>query len=316
MNEGLIAIGNGLTTKPAGGAAAGKAQQAWESRNGWRGFGHRVDSPMARGPLFADCRETEDTNLLDAVVISDIHLGCDNCQAKSLTAFLEEILAGVVPTRRLIINGDMFDSIDFRRLRKTHWKVLSMIRHLSDKLEVIWTCGNHDGPAEFFSHLLGVEVRDEFIFSSGNRRLLVLHGHLFDDFIDHHPILTWTGDLIYNVLQKLDRRHYIARLAKARSKTFLHCIDKVQKKSVAYGWKKGCDIVLCGHTHHAVEMPGKDVSYFNSGCWTEIPSTYLTVHNGVVRLCRYTGAATGAVAVVQTATGTAGVAVPAGRGSV
>ncbi len=303
MDEALINTGDGQTKAPV----SAKIEQSREPRNGWRGIAHRADGPKTRGPLFADCPETDDTNLLDAVVISDIHLGCDNCQAKPLTAFLESILAGELRTRRLIINGDMFDSIDFRRLRKTHWKVLSMIRHLSDKLEVIWTCGNHDGPADFFSHLLGVEVRDEFIFASGNRRLLVLHGHLFDDFIDHHPILTWTGDLIYNVLQKLDRRHYIARLAKARSKTFLHCIDKVQKKSIAYCWKKGCDIVLCGHTHHAVETSGRDVSYFNSGCWTEIPSTYLTVHNGVVRLCRYAAAAT------RTAgTGPAGIRTPEG----
>ncbi len=242
--------------------------------------GVRNETPPADDELFRN------DEMLDAVVISDIHLGCDNCQAKTLTAFLEDILEGRLQSRRLIINGDMFDSIDFRRLRKTHWKVLSMIRHLSDKLEVIWTCGNHDGPAEIVSHLLGVDVRDEFIFRSGDRRILVLHGHRFDDFIDHHPILTWMGDVIYNILQKVDRRHYVARLAKARSKTFLHCIDKVQRKSIAYGQKLACDVVLCGHTHHAVEMPGDEVSYFNSGCWTEIPSTYLTVQRGEVVLHR------------------------------
>ena len=238
-------------------------------------------------PLFDSIDSYQSTSILDAIVISDIHLGSDNCQAKLLIAFLEEILHGDIATRRLIINGDMFDSIDFRRLRKTHWKVLSMIRHLSDKMDVIWTCGNHDGPAEIISHLLGVEVRNEFIFTSGNKRLLVLHGDIFDDFIDHHPILTWIGDAIYNVLQKVDRRHYIARLAKARSKTFLHCIDKVQQKSMAYGQKQGCDAVLCGHTHQAVEVPREPVAYFNSGSWTEIPSTYLTVEQGHIKICLY-----------------------------
>ena len=53
----------------------------------------------------------------------------------------------------------MFDSIDFRRLSKNHWKVLSLIRKLSDQIDIIWLYGNHDGSAEIISHLLGVTVK-------------------------------------------------------------------------------------------------------------------------------------------------------------
>ncbi len=229
-----------------------------------------------------------DSPPLDAIIISDIHLGCENCQARLLCRLLEDMLekisAGHPPTRRLIINGDVFDSIDFRRLKKTHWKVLSLLRHLSDKIEVVWTCGNHDGPAEIVSHLLGVQVLNEYILESGGRRMLVIHGHIFDDFIDHHPVLTWLGDQIYNVLQRVDRRHYVARLAKAKSKIFLHCLDKVQIRSLAYAAKLGCQAVICGHTHHAAEVAGP-IAYFNSGCWTEVPCTYLEISGGQVRIC-------------------------------
>ena len=127
------------------------------------------------------------TDRLDALIISDIHLGSDNCEAKAAAALLQDILDGRINTRRLIINGDVFDSIDFRRLKKTHWKVLSQIRHLSDKLEVVWIVGNHDGSAEIISHLLGVQVVEQFILESGDRRLLVIHGHQYDDFIQDHP---------------------------------------------------------------------------------------------------------------------------------
>ncbi len=199
---------------------------------------------------------------------------------------LDKLFDGQISTRRLIINGDVFDSIDFRRLKKTHWKVLSLIRHLSDKIEVIWTSGNHDGPAEIISHLLGVQVLNEYMFFSGQRRMLVIHGDLFDDFIDHHPVLTWFGDLIYNALQKVDRQHYIARLAKSRSKVFLHCMDKVRVKSMAYAQKKGCNVVICGHTHLAAAERGGPVEYYNSGCWTELPTTYLTITAGEVTLHR------------------------------
>src|SRR5947209_16201458 len=99
----------------------------------------------------------------DAVIISDVHLGSENCQARQLSRFLDGVLDGELPTHRLILNGDVFDSIDFRRLKKHHWRVLSLLRKLSDRVEVLWINGNHDGPAEVVSHLLGVEVRDELV---------------------------------------------------------------------------------------------------------------------------------------------------------
>jgi UDP-2,3-diacylglucosamine pyrophosphatase LpxH len=253
----------------------------WNPRHAEAGkLGRAAAAPEL--PLFCNPSST-----LDAVIISDIHLGCENCQAKLLTTFLEGMLSGRLKSKRLIINGDVFDSIDFRRLKKTHWKVLSMIRHLSDKIEVVWTCGNHDGPADIFSHLLGVQVHDDYIFNSGQKRILVMHGHVFDDFIDEHPFVTWLGDTLYNLLQKVDRRHHVARLAKSRSKIFLHCVEKVQNKSIAQANRRHCNTVICGHTHHATAVHNQGVDYFNSGCWTELPATWLAVKSGVVRLCKF-----------------------------
>lgn len=215
---------------------------------------------------------------LDAVIISDLHLGSDNCQAKPLCQFLEQILSGDLPTTRLIINGDVFDSIDFRRLRKTHWKVLSLIRHLSDKIEVIWIVGNHDGSAEIVSHLLGVTVREEYILHSGGQKILAIHGHAFDKFIDNHPLITWLADCLYAGLQKLDRTHYVARLAKRKSKTFLHCLDKIERGAIQRAKQRHCQAVICGHTHHGIAKTDQEIPYFNSGCWTEKNEmTFLTV---------------------------------------
>ena len=125
----------------------------------------------------------------DAVIASDIHLGSSNCQAKAFCCLLESIVEGTLPTLRLVLNGDVFDSFDFRRLRKSHWKVLWLLRKLSEQIEIVWICSNHDGSAEVFFNLLGVEVTDEYIFQSGSRRIIALHGHTFDEFIDVHPIL-------------------------------------------------------------------------------------------------------------------------------
>jgi UDP-2,3-diacylglucosamine pyrophosphatase LpxH len=222
--------------------------------------------------------------MLDAVILSDLHLGSDNCQAKRLVELLERVAGGEFPTARLILNGDLFDSIDFRRLKKTHWKVLSLLRKLSDHLDIIWLCGNHDGSAEVVSHLLGVAVMDDYVLESGGRRILVLHGHVFDEFIDNHPVVTWLADCVYGFLQWIDRTHYFAKLAKRGSKTFLRCARKIEERSVESARRKHCTAVCCGHTHAAAAHADRPVAYYNSGCWTELPCSYLTVCDGAVRL--------------------------------
>ena len=224
--------------------------------------------------------------MLDALIISDLHLGGDNCQARALVSFLNDLRDGRTESRRLILNGDVFDSMDFRRLKKHHWKVLSLIRKLSDTIEIVWINGNHDGPAEIVSHLLGVEVQDELILESGGRRILVHHGHRFDRFIDDHPILTAVGDFAYRLLQKIDGSHNFARTAKRKSKTFLRCAALIESRSVEYAKKLDCDAVCCGHTHLPAANEG-EVAYYNSACWTEKPCHYLAIRDGRVEVRAY-----------------------------
>ncbi|QEL16966.1 UDP-2,3-diacylglucosamine diphosphatase [Limnoglobus roseus] len=225
--------------------------------------------------------------MLDAIAISDLHLGSDNCQAEALVQFLEAIRFGDVPTRRIILNGDVFDSIDFRRLKKHHWKVLSLIRKMADEVEIVWINGNHDGPSDIVSHLLGVTVVDEFLVVSGGKRVLFLHGHRFDAFLEKHRITTWFADWVYRMLQKIDPTHGFARWAKQSSKLFLRCTAKIEAESISYAETKDCDAVCCGHTHLAVANRNGPIEYFNSGCWTEKPCHYLTVENGFIDLKSY-----------------------------
>lgn len=225
--------------------------------------------------------------MLDAIVISDIHLGSDNCEAKALVHFLEAIRDKQIPTQKLILNGDVFDSIDFRRLRKQHWKVLSTMRKLSDEIEIIWINGNHDGPAEIISNLIGIDVRDELILKSGNKRIMLLHGHRFDEFIERYPITSKLADGLYRFLQWVDKSHTIARQAKSKSKLFLRCVQKVQDSAIDYAVKHSCDAVCCGHTHVPVAVTDTAIPYYNSGCWTERPCHYLEIVDGRVKVKAY-----------------------------
>jgi UDP-2,3-diacylglucosamine pyrophosphatase LpxH len=225
--------------------------------------------------------------MYDALIISDIHLGSDLCRARELARFLNRIRREELRTRTLVLNGDVFDSHDFRRLDKHHWKILSLIRKLSNNIRIVWVCGNHDGPAEMISPLLGVEVHDEIILPTGGRRALITHGHRFDSFIADHPTLTLISDCAYWLLQKMDGSHNLARWAKKKSKTFVRCVGKIRDGAFAYARSHNCPIVCCGHTHQAETAARDGIEYYNSGCWTESPTTYLAVSDGAVELERF-----------------------------
>ena len=79
--------------------------------------------------------------MLDAIIISDIHLGSDVCQAEALDKFLKKI--DKLQPQRIIVNGDLFDCLNFNKLPKHHWHILKDLRKLSKKTEVIWLNGNH-----------------------------------------------------------------------------------------------------------------------------------------------------------------------------
>lgn len=223
----------------------------------------------------------------DAIVMSDIHLGSDVCRAGRVRDFLALLESGKISTKQLVINGDLFDGWDFRKLRDSHWGILSQLRGLADKIRVVWINGNHDGPAEIISHLVGVDFVEEHVLESGGKKILIVHGDKFDNFIYEHPLLTKVADKIYRIIQRLDASLHLARLAKRSSKTFIRCSEQIRHKAKAYALKKGMDAICCGHTHVALQdLEG--VHYHNGGCWTESPCHYLAVREGHIELVGFT----------------------------
>ena len=205
----------------------------------------------------------------DCIVISDIHLGSAVCQAKLLEGFLEW---AVSRTRELVINGDIFDDLNFKRLNKRHFACLRVIRRNSDRegLTLTWIRGNHDGAADVVSHIVGVEFRDEAIFDNGRVRLLILHGDQFDYFITKYRLLTSVGCGIFYYIQKW-MPHRASRWIRRNSKRFQRNSRVVRDGAVSYAKSKQCTHVTCGHTHLALESTSEGIGYLNSGTWTEHP---------------------------------------------
>jgi UDP-2,3-diacylglucosamine pyrophosphatase LpxH len=217
----------------------------------------------------------------DIIIISDIHLGSSICQDEKLLNFLRQL---EWRCNKLIINGDLFDSWNFKRLSDNHWAILKTIRKLTSKIEVIWIRGNHDGPSDIISHLLGVEFLEEYRFTYYNKKFIVIHGDVFDDFLSKYPLLTKIADNIYRFIQRLDPSFYWPRLLKRSSKTFLRAIEKVKNRAKNYCINEHYDGVICGHTHISDLDESDEVCYYNTGCWTTDPCCYLSVKNNVFRI--------------------------------
>jgi len=222
---------------------------------------------------------------VDTVIVSDVHLGSDVARSKRLLALLKSYTF-----KRLILNGDVFDDLNFKRLTKDDWKVLSYLRKISNPkrmIDVVWVIGNHDGGvAEILSHLLGVPVHEEYVFDVNGTQHLAIHGHQFDKWITEHVVITAIASNVYLWLQKVDPQHRVSRWVKRRSKKWLRLSDKVGHDAVHHAKKQHqVDIVFCGHTHQPMDRDIDGLRYVNSGSWTDKPSHYITIgHDGVIDL--------------------------------
>lgn len=226
-----------------------------------------VETPTARTETQAEAAGEE--ALYDCLVISDLHLGSDVCQAKLLEEFLEW---AVRHSRELVINGDIFDDLNFKRLTKRHFACLKVIRRNSDRddFTLIWMRGNHDGPADIISHIVGVEILDEYIYDNGPIRLLIFHGDQFDHFITKYKWVTSAACKLFYGIQKWFP-HRTSRWIRRVSKRFQRNSQLVQHTAIEYAQTKGCSYVTCGHTHLPLEAFENGVHYFNTGTWTDHP---------------------------------------------
>ena len=188
--------------------------------------------------------------------------------------------------KRLILLGDIFDDLNFSNLEKDHWELLSYIQEFSNpkrNVEIVWVLGNHDELIfKVISHFIGIKVFREYIWSYKNEKYLAIHGHQFDRFLVDNKFISDMASFIYRILQRFDLR--LSRFIKKASKRWLRLSEKIAQNAARYALKKGVYYVFCGHTHQeAAEIIG-GVNYFNVGCWTDIPSVFITVGEDGIKI--------------------------------
>ena len=251
----------------------------------------------------------------DTVIISDLHLGSEVSQAGAALDFLQS-----VRFKRLILLGDIFADLNFRRLTKEHWKFLGHIRKLSNPkhgIEVVWVEGNHDhGLTEVMSHLVGVPVYQEYAWRYGGKRHLAIHGHQFDSFAVANALLSKIGQFIFLQLQKLDSKSKrFARYLDRLNTRWLRLSEQVARGALSYAKPGKAERIFCGHTHAPLARERDGVEYYNSGAWVDQRCTYITVGPEGAAIHEYvpeTDNRDSGEERIPAFAGAAGVSVPAG----
>jgi len=221
----------------------------------------------------------------DVVIISDIHFGSPMCQAKELDEFLSNIRV-----QYLILAGDVFDDLKFNRLQHWHWQALSRIRKISDHCQVVWIRGNHDiVSARTMSHLLGVQVRNNFDWEMCGKRFFAVHGDRWDTFIYKHQLTTTLITSIYNGLMRLNSggARAFTKWLKKKAKLLTRNSEAVQFGAIRYAKKKKYDAVFCGHTHMALLTRVGNIIYGNDGTWQSDDPHFIGIKESRVDLCKY-----------------------------
>ncbi len=218
---------------------------------------------------------------INTLIISDIHLGSNVSRAEKVISLLTKY-----KFKQLILLGDIFDDLDFKHLPNHHWDLISLFRKLSQKTKVIWVEGNHDrGLAQVMAAMVGIKVYKNYSWTYHNKLLIAIHGHQFDRFLIDNPIISYLASKLYIIIQQLDFDDYrISNFIKRKSKGWLRISKKVANSAILYGRIRGADYIFCGHTHRSAHRKKKDIEYFNSGCWTQNPATYITISHGDIKI--------------------------------
>ena len=171
----------------------------------------------------------------DTLILSDVHLGSEMSRAQDALDVLQSH-----SYRRLVLLGDIFSDLNFRRLTSDHWKFLTYIRKLSNPkrhVAVVWVEGNHDhGLANLMSHLVGVPVYQRYVWEYEGKRHLAVHGHQFDRFVSKNLLISRVGEQLFYRIQKLD----------SNTKCFSRFLDRANTR-----WLRLSDKVATGAIHYA-----------------------------------------------------------------
>lgn len=223
---------------------------------------------------------------LEAVVISDTHLGTRSCKAKELLAYLK-----TVEPKHLLLNGDIIDIWQFSKsyFPKPQLKVVrQIIKMMENGTQVHYIVGNHDEALRRFVGLSigNLSIVNKVVLDINGAKSWVFHGDAFDVVMQHSKWLAKLGATGYGLLTAINKlvncflslfgqkRISLSRDIKRMVKSKRNDVTTRFEQTVAdLAIKKRYKYAICGHIHWPANKVIKNnnglVRYLNSGDWVE-----------------------------------------------
>jgi UDP-2,3-diacylglucosamine pyrophosphatase LpxH len=236
-----------------------------------------------------------------SVFISDLHLGTPGCKAECLLDFLHH-----VESEYLYLVGDI---VDGWRLKKRwfwpehHDQILhSLLARASRGTRVVYLPGNHD---EALRKLIGCTLggvrilHDAIHKTADGRRLLVIHGDVFDGVCTDVRWLARLGSLAYETTLTINNgfnrvRRWLglgywplSAFLKAQVKAAVNFVERYEHSLAAEARRRAVAGVVCGHVHKPEIRTIEGVQYYNDGDWVESCSALVEHWDGRLELLHW-----------------------------
>lgn len=221
---------------------------------------------------------------MNAIIVSDLHLGSRYFRSHAFGKFLETI----AEVDEFILNGDVLDR-PHSRLEPLHQQNLDRIEQLSYRCKVVWVQGNHDNgymPASMGK----IEFCRRYVLDN---RILITHGDDFDTIMPRSRMFMKAFRWMHDLRVRLGARPvHVAEYAKKWKAFYRVLRNGVMRNAVNFALENGYNAVTCGHTHFAEDLVLNGVRYINTGAWTELPAHYLKITSNNMFLNRVDDAVT------------------------
>jgi UDP-2,3-diacylglucosamine pyrophosphatase LpxH len=231
----------------------------------------------------------KNTIKIEALFISDVHLGSKGSNPKELLTVLKKY-----EPQYLFLVGDIIDGWLLKR--RIYWTqsntnlIRKILSYSKSGTKVIYIPGNHDEFLREYGEITfgNIEFHDEYVYKD----IYITHGDLYDGVVK----LKWLGiigSVGYDIaivfdrfLKKLGYKMSLSKYLKDKVKGAIKFITSFEDQIMYQGKKRNCKNVVCGHIHFPVIKEVDDMTYINCGDWIE-NNTYVIYNNNKFTLHEY-----------------------------
>jgi UDP-2,3-diacylglucosamine pyrophosphatase LpxH len=220
---------------------------------------------------------------VDALFISDVHLGSKGSNAELLLEMLKEY-----EPKELIIVGDF---IDGWLLKKRHYwtqdfsnVIRKILSYTKKGTKVTYITGNHDDFLRSYIPIYfgdNINVVNEMIWED----YFITHGDLYDGIVQ----MKWLGKLgsfgyelaisLDMLMKKFGYKKSLSKFLKKKVKDAVKFITNFEEQLVYQSKKRNCKGVVCGHIHTPENKYIDGIHYLNCGDWVE-NNSYIIYNKG------------------------------------